>query len=209
MRREKGFTLIELLVVITILGLLMAVILPNVFGSQEAAKTFACQGNLHKVYEMLTLYKNRHHNRWPSKSGVKFLLICTQDPAIFERTDQNIDYFFCPCARQDEHYAEIISDVDNWLLTLQDSTYAGRNMTQFSKGLGSSNLQIIVADDNEGGSNHKGSLNYLTAGGQVRELLYQELVDKGKIESLDEEVSVGPGSPVDFKSRDLSRLKVD
>lgn len=64
-KRESGFTLLEVMVVIAILGLIAAMIVPNVIGQSEQAKVKLAKTNMAGIANALDLYKLDNH-KYPS-----------------------------------------------------------------------------------------------------------------------------------------------
>ncbi len=67
---QVGFTLIEMLIVIIILGILAAVIIPQVTVSTEDAKLSTLKTNLSHMRSTIEIYYAQHDNTYPGANDV-------------------------------------------------------------------------------------------------------------------------------------------
>lgn len=65
MNRQKGFTLIELMIVIAIIGLLIAIVIPDLLKTREMSEIEASKASLRGVQSALELYYT-HYKYYPS-----------------------------------------------------------------------------------------------------------------------------------------------
>lgn len=73
--RQRGFTLIELMVVLAIIGVLAALIVPNVLGRADDARITAARTDVGNVMQALKLYK-LDNQRFPStEQGLNALIL--------------------------------------------------------------------------------------------------------------------------------------
>ena len=66
-QQKKAFTLLELLVVIAVIGVLIAIILPNLIGMRERARDSKRKNDLAQLKTALRMYFN-DYNRYPQSS---------------------------------------------------------------------------------------------------------------------------------------------
>jgi prepilin-type N-terminal cleavage/methylation domain-containing protein len=74
-KKNQAFTLIELLIVIAVIGILVAVILPNLIGMRERARDTVRKNDLTQLKKALRLYFD-DHGAYPAEGGATGDEIC-------------------------------------------------------------------------------------------------------------------------------------
>ena len=64
-KAQQGFTLIEIMVVVGIIGLLVAVLIPNVTGKMNEARIASARVQIKNVEEALVAYSMKHGGKYP------------------------------------------------------------------------------------------------------------------------------------------------
>jgi len=80
--RQRGFTLIEIMVIVIIIGLLAAVIVPNLMGNVDQARVSKARQDIQAIETALTMFR-LDNARYPSTDqGLKALIQQPTDPSI-------------------------------------------------------------------------------------------------------------------------------
>lgn len=74
MKQQRGFTLIEVMVVVVILGILAAVIVPNVIGKDEQARKTTVKASLSNIANALEMYRLDNHRYPTTQEGLDALV---------------------------------------------------------------------------------------------------------------------------------------
>jgi general secretion pathway protein G len=91
--REKGFTLVEMLLVLAIIGILVTILLPSVFGVTTDAKKKQVKGDLRLIQAALGEYYIRY-NTFPDPGGDYVQNLLDMRPRILK--DRPVDPFSDP-----------------------------------------------------------------------------------------------------------------
>jgi general secretion pathway protein G len=79
---ERGFTLIEIMVVVIIIGLLAAVIVPNVISRVEEARVTKAKSDIQALEAALTMFKLDNSKYPTTDQGLQALVVQPTDPSI-------------------------------------------------------------------------------------------------------------------------------
>ena len=80
--RQRGFTLIEIMVVVIIIGLLAAIIGPQVLGRVDDAKATKARGDIQALESALTLYRLDNFRYPTTEQGLRALVEKPGDPNV-------------------------------------------------------------------------------------------------------------------------------
>jgi len=78
----RGFTLIEIMVVVIIIGLLAAVVVPQVMGNVDKARVTRTQQDIRTIETALTMYRLDNFTYPTTEEGLKALVEKPNDPNV-------------------------------------------------------------------------------------------------------------------------------
>jgi len=78
----RGFTLIEIMVVVVILGILAALVVPNILGNVDTARITAARQDLKAIESALDMYRLDNYTYPTSQQGLDALVAQPADPSI-------------------------------------------------------------------------------------------------------------------------------
>jgi len=78
----RGFTLIEIMVVVVILGILAALVVPNILGNVDTARATAAQQDIRAIESALDMYRLDNFSYPTTQQGLEALVTQPADPGI-------------------------------------------------------------------------------------------------------------------------------
>ncbi|MCC6195895.1 MAG: type II secretion system major pseudopilin GspG [Burkholderiales bacterium] len=81
-RSPRGFTLIEILVVIVILGVLAALIVPNVLSRPDEARTVVAKSDIAAIMQALKMYRLDNQRYPTAEQGLAALVAKPEQPPV-------------------------------------------------------------------------------------------------------------------------------
>jgi general secretion pathway protein G len=134
--QQRGFTLIEIMVVVVIIGILGALIIPNVVGRDDQARVTAVKNDIRAVANALDMYKLDNFQYPSTDQGLEALV--TKPSGFPEARNYNPDGYLKKLP------------VDPW----------GRPLVYINSSGGKFELYSLGADGQEGGEGVNADVHY-------------------------------------------------
>lgn len=99
-RNEKGFTLIEMMIVIAIIGLLVAIVVPDLIKTREESTIEATKASMRGLQSALELYFTRYKHYPATTDGLAILIDEGYLQEDADRDPWGRNYFYEPISQE-------------------------------------------------------------------------------------------------------------